>query len=190
MDFTKTRVHPDYISAGLMIAMVIGELYQNWDYLDYLINHFGYDSLEFFINAILAAVGAVILLVTRHGSIIKTMAVSAMIFALISLDTAILDLVILGPYIDYNTQNFISGAILLALGLIIIANILVYLFKASNNLTIMYYSLGCIIFLDIIQWLVWYRNGNAFWDIVRDVIPDIPKYALIIFIMLLLSSCL
>ncbi len=188
MDIANSRIHPDYIAAVLLIAMAISEFYKNMYFLDYLISDFGYDSMEFFYLVVICAIGAAVLLLTKHNNVAKTMSVGSMIFALISIDDAIMDLVILGQYTDYDLDLFISGAIYLALGLIIIVNILIYWSKASANLNIMFYSLAGFMFLYVVWLLRLYRNGISVMELMGQILPDLPMLVLLVFIMLLLRS--
>ena len=188
MDLANTRIHPDFIAAILMIIMAISETYQNRDFIDYLISDFGYDSFEFFFVPVICCIGALILLVTKHDSVAKTMTVGALIFALISLDSAYMDLSILGMYTDYDINYFATGVISLVLGLLLIGNIIIYWLKASTNLNLMFYTLGAILCLYIIWLLRLFRNGEDLSGIVHQVVLDLPTYALLIYIMLLLRS--
>ena len=188
MDFVNTKIHPDYVAAVLIIAIAISEIYQNRDFIDYLVSDFSYDSFEFFLIPVICSIGAVFLLFTKHDNVAKTMTVGALIFALISLDSAYLDLSVIGQYTDYDPNYFATGVINLALGLMLLANIIIYWSRASTNLNIMFYSLAAIFCLNIIRLLRIYRNGASFMDIVQEVIPDLPMYMLIIFIMILLRS--
>ena len=187
MDFTKSRIHPDYIGAVLMILIFIAQVYSFRELLGELFTDFNWESLQFFTTAILAFAGAGILLFTKHVDVTKTLVVSSVIFALLELYDASMDMAI-GEYINYDAANFIELVLKLACSLLLIANVILYVTRRSNNLTLMMYSLGVIFCLYIIRYLDLYRMGNDFGSIMIDVSTDLPSLLLILFCILLLRS--
>ncbi|MBP5394748.1 MAG: hypothetical protein J6Y18_02425 [Candidatus Methanomethylophilaceae archaeon] len=188
MDLANTRIHPDYIAAILMIGLAIMGLYDNWYLIDSLSIHINYDTVEFFLNPALAVICALILIFTKHGSPAKTLTVTALFFSVILLDMATLDLVILGEYLQYDIPNFIHGVLMLLMGSILVVNSLIYWSKASNNLILIFYALSCVLLLEIIEKLIYYRNGSSVVEILEDSLTSIFIYALAIYIILLLRS--
>ncbi len=188
MDMTDSRIHPDHIAAFLLIAMAIMGLYANRQLLEYIFSEFSANTIELLLRTILATIGAAILLLTKHEGVIKTLIVTATVFALISLDSAVTDLVIVGEYYKYDFENFFRGVFMLVLGVILLANVIIYWMKASTNLNIMFYSMGCIMFLDIVRILIYYRNGDDFIDLFDSIVTKIPDFALMIFTMMLIRS--
>jgi len=187
MDFTKSRIHPDYIGAALMILIVIAEAYSHRIMLEDLFADFSFSMLMFFSTEILALAGAAVLLFTKHRDVTKTLVVTAIIFSILQLYDAYLDMII-GEYINYDPTNFIELVLKLACSLMLIANLILYVTRRSNNLTLMLYSLGAIFCLYIIRYLNLYRMGNDFGSIIIDVSIDLPSLLLILFCILLLLS--
>lgn len=187
MDFTESRVHPDYIGAALMILIVIAQIYTYRELLGSLFTDFSTDSLQFFTTAILALVGAAVLLFTKHVDITKTLVVSAVIFSLLSLNDAFTDMLI-GEYMSYSVANFIECVLKLAFALLLMANVALFVTRRSANLTLMMYSLGGIFCLYIIRYLNLYRHDNPLSSVMTDIWTDLPTLMLILFCILLLLS--
>ena len=188
MDFTKVRIHPDYIGAVLMIFIVISEVYSNRYFLEDLFNNTTWGMLDMFVPAILASIGAAVLLFTKHGNVVRTLIVSAIIFSLLCFDSAFMDIVILGEYIHYALDTFILAVVRLACAILLLVNILIYLTKRSTNLTLVMYSLAGVFCLYIIRYLDLYRNGSSLRDIFPDVAVDFPMLLLLLFCILLARS--
>ena len=189
MDLEKSRVHPDFIAAFLMIAIAISEVYTRRDYLNDIFTNFNIWDYDLFQLSILSAVGAIILLTTKHGSIVKTLVVSTLIFASMSVTTALVDILTLSQYLNYDLENFMLGVVTLALGLILIGNIIVYWTKASASLYLAFYGMGGILCMHIIQQLTYYRYGMYLDELlIYSILPDLPMILLILFTMMLLRS--
>ena len=187
MDFTKSRIHPDFIAAVLMIGMAVSEIYTTRMYLDGLFTDFSYGMHGTFLNVFAEIIGAAILLLTKHRGIVRTMVVSTLVFAFIEINDAVMWLVYIGEYIR-DLDYFIYGVVPLIIGLVLVGNLIVYRLGASNNLVLMFYSFGCILLLEVIQELNYYRIGTGILGILRDMAPKMCGYLLIMLVMMILLS--
>ena len=188
MDLENSRIHPDYIVAFLMLLVVVSEVYRGWDSIIEGFKNEDYWMLEFFLDVILCFIGATILLLTKHRSIVKTLIVSSIVFASLSLDAALNGILISGEVLDYDISIFIIAAIQLTLAAMLLGNILIYWMKASASLDGMLYSMIGILCLNIVDDLSLLRHGTEIGTLFQIEIWLLPMYALMIFNILLLRS--
>ena len=188
MDYSKLKVHPDYIGGVLLVLVVISEICLYRYFLDDLLFDFDKDTLGFYTTAILAFIGAGILFFTKHRDVTKTLVVSGTIFALISLYEFFGDWII-AEYINYDTENFLEAVLRLAFAIMLLTNLILFITKRSANMTLMLYSLAGIFCMYIIRYLDLYRWPYiGVWDVLWDVAYDLPLLLLILFCILLLLS--
>jgi len=99
MDIADYKVHPDYIVTALMILIVARDIYLNKYFLEDIFDDLDLSHMDSFLTTILCTIAAVILLSTKHRSIVKTLIISSLVFAVICLDDAFDDLLRLADLI-------------------------------------------------------------------------------------------
>ena len=76
MDYSKLKVHPDYIGGVLLVFVVISEIYMYREFLEDLFFDFDKDTLGFYTTAILAFIGAGILFFTAGFTLMMALDVA------------------------------------------------------------------------------------------------------------------
>jgi len=188
MDLAETRIHPDYIVASLLLLMIVVNICYGWEGMAFLITDFNFFTLESYMDILLGAIGAAILLLTKHGSVAKTVSVSSFIFGAITLDSAVNYLILYGQEVDYDVISFATESLALILGLILIGNIIIYWTRASQNLYAIFFSMAGILCLEIIDDITRFRYGADPADILESLVPNLPMYVLAVYTILLLRS--
>jgi len=188
MDMSNLRIHPDYIAAFLMILIIARGIYTGFDLLEGAVKYFSISQLEPFIDLFLSLIAVIVLLSTRHRSIVKTLIVSSLLFAILCLIDGVNDIMRYGEVLDYDLENFITGVLMLAFGTMLLGNILIYWSKASASLDAMLFSMAGILCLNIVQDLTLFRYGSELGAIAENEFWNIPEYALMVFNILLLRS--
>ena len=188
MDLENSRIHMDYIAAFLMILIGFRDLFFGFDALISMLEPMDIYALDYLLKLILCCLGAAVLLLTKHRSIVKTLMVSSILLAVLCLDSAFNSLVLVNEALDYNIVNFVMGASMLLCGLMLFGNIIIYWTKASSSLDGMLLSLAVLLCLNIIDDLSWIRFGSDLGTIITMVIVHLPMYALIVLCIMMLRS--
>lgn len=113
------------LAGGLMILIVARDIYLNKFFLEDIFNDLDLSHMDSFLTTILCTIAAVILLFTKHRSIVKTLIISSLVFAVICLDDAFDDLLRLADLYDYDIVNFVTGVLSLMFGAMLIGNLLI-----------------------------------------------------------------
>ncbi len=188
IDLENSRIHVDYIAAFLMILIGCLDLYFLFDMLVVLLQSMDIYALVHIMRLSLWFLGASVLLLTEHRSIVKTLVVSSILFAILSLYNAFDSLVLVNEALDYNIVNFFMGAAMLLCGLMLFGNIIIYWTKASSSLDGMLFSLAVLLCLNIIDNLSLIRYGSDPYGVIIMMIPKLPMYALIVLCIMMLRS--
>ncbi len=188
MDLENSRIPMDYIVAFLMILIGFRDLFFGFDAFIVMLQSMDIFALDYLLRLILCCLGASVLLLTKHRSIVKTLMVSSILFAILCLDSAFNSLVLINEALDYNIVNFIMGASMLLCGLMLFGNIIIYWTKASESLDGMLLSLAVLLCLNIINDLSSIRFGSDLGTIIIMGIIQLPMYALIVLCIILLRS--
>ena len=188
MDLENSRIHMDYIAAFLMILIGFRDLFFGFDVFVVMLQSMDIYALVYIMRLSLWILGASVLLLTEHRSIVKTLMVSSILFAILSLDSAFDSLVLVNEALDYNIANFVMGASMLLCGLMLFGNIIIYWTKASSSLDGMLFSLAVLLCLNIIDNLNSIRFGSDLDAVIIMMIPQLPMYALIVLCIMMLRS--
>ena len=188
MDLENSRIPMDYIAAFLMILIGFRDLFFGFDAFIIMLELMDIYTLDYFLRLILCCLGASVLLLTKHRSIVKTLMVSSILLTVLCLDSAFNSIVLIGEALDYNTVNFFMGTLMLLCGLMILGNIIIYWTKASASLDGMLLSLAGILCLNIIDDLSSIRFGSDLGTIIVTWISQLPMYALIVLCIIMLCS--
>jgi len=188
MDLENSRIPMDYIAAFLMILIGFRDLFFGFDAFIIMLELMDIYTLDYFLRLILCCLGASVLLLTKHRSIVKTLMVSSILLTVLCLDSAFNSIVLIGEALDYNTVNFFMGTLMLLCGLMLLGNIIIYWTKASASLDGMLLSLAGILCLNIIGDLSSIRFGSDLGTIIVTWISQLPMYALIVLCIIMLCS--
>ena len=188
MDLENSRIPMDYIAAFLMILIGFRDLFFGFDAFIIMLELMDIYTLDYFLRLILCCLGASVLLLTKHRSIVKTLMVSSILLTVLCLDSAFNSIVLIGEALDYNTVNFFMGTLMLLCGLMLLGNIIIYWTKASASLDGMLLSLAGILCLNIIDDLSSIRFGSDLGTIIVTWISQLPMYALIVLCIIMLCS--
>ena len=186
MDADKWQIPPEYIAVSLMVIIFARDVSDGWYIFLFIVEP--YYLLEMLIVPVLCFVGAAILMFTPHRSTVKTLIVTSLVFAVICLDKAYENLLRDAEFVNYDIINFITGTMMLACGLILLGNIVVYWTRASASLNGMLYSMIIILCLNIVDDLTMYRYGTDMDWAFQIEMRQLPMYALMVFNIILLRS--
>lgn len=189
MDFTKIKMHPDFVGALLLFIVFLSELNPRIEYLNIYPELDLISLINDLFNMVLSGLGVLILLFTRHKGLVKILVVCSSIFALMTLHDAYYDLIAYSSWEGYSIRNFVEGVIMLALGLMLLINVVLYVTKASPNLTMMFMGTIGVLGLTIVQIIDKFRLGLTFDYIAQYYLSSsIPMVLLMIFLLVIMRS--
>ena len=142
---------------------------------------------EFIVIELAYMVGILALVLHRNNDLHRCLFVGSIVYSVIYFVTAWNMLFKSFEYYDNQIETFIEGILMIAIGLLMIYNILMYVRKMSSSTAMIFYALIASLILEIILLLSSYRQLEDVWYVILYNSDNLPIYLLCIYLLIIVS---
>ena len=182
MDCSKIR--PEYLAIAIMAFAFVLKMYDVVPILDYLDD---FSIAEFILIEVVYVIGILALVLHRESDIHRCLFVGSMVYSITYFITAWNMLFKSFEYYDDQLETFVEGILMIAVGLLMIYNIVMYMRKLSSSTAMIFYALIASLVLEIILLFSSYRQLGDIEYVFLFNYNSIPTYLLCIYLLVIVS---
>ena len=182
MDLGKIR--PEYIAIAIMVFAFALKIYDVVPILDFLDD---FSIGEFILIELVYAIGILALVLHRESDLHRCLFVGSMVYSTTYFITAWNMLFKSFEYYDNQLETFVEGILMIAIGLLMIYNTVMYVRKLSSSTAMIFYALIASLVLEIILLFSSYRQLRDLEYVFMFNYDSIPMYLLCIYLLAIVS---
>ena len=183
MEFGKIR--SEYILIAILFFGFIVKLYTVGPVLEYFDD---FSIGEFVLLELVYVIGMFALALSRNNNLHRCLFVGSVVYSIIYFITAWDMLFKSFQYYDNRLEVFVEGILMIAVGLLMIYNIVMYIRKLSSSTAMIFYALIASLVLEIILLISSYRQFRDIGDVIRFNWDSLPTYMLCIYLLVIVNK--
>jgi uncharacterized membrane protein len=183
MEFGKIR--PEYIAIAVLFFGFLVKLYTVVPILEYLDT---FSIAEFIFIEAVYLIGMFALALSRNNDLHRCLFVGSLVYSIIYFITAWDMLFKSFQYYDNRLEVFVEGILMIAVGLLMIYNIVMYIRKLSSSTAMIFYALIASLVLEIILLISSYRDLRDIEYVIRFNWDSLPNYLLCIYLLVIVNK--
>ena len=181
----SVKIRPEYFAIAIMLFSIIVNIYTIAPLLEYFDD---FSIAEFVFRQIVYVIGIIAMLVPRKSDLHRCLFVGSFVYSINYFVTAGDMLFKSFQYYDNPLETFVEGILMIAVGIMILFNIVKFVRKQSSSTAMIFYALIASLVLETVLLISTYRQLRDIEYFIRFNWDSLPVYLMCIYLLVIVNK--